>query len=232
MGRRYGAEKFIAYFQSFTNTYAPADRLRSLYEEALAVEGVAGLAIGTRPDCAGDDVLDLLQELNGKTWVMVEYGLQSAHNRTLSLINRGHTFAVFRDAVQRTRKRGIDVTVHVIIGLPGETKDDMLDTARILGTMDIQGLKIHLLYVVRGTRLNDMLDKGEYQCLSREQYIDIVGDFLALVSPDIIIHRLTGDPHREELVSPEWALEKNLNLNMLRRSLNERNIIQGCNYKL
>jgi len=226
--RRYRAEKFIAYFQSFTNTYAPVEKLRSLYEEALAAEDVVGLTVGTRPDCVGGDVLDLLEEMGRRSYVTVEYGLQSIHDRTLELINRGHDSAAFLDAVERTRSRNLDVTVHVIIGLPGESRDDMLATARALGGMDIQGIKIHLLYVVRGTKLHGMYERGEYRCLTRGEYVDIVCDFLALLPPGVVIHRLTGDPHREELVAPLWALEKWKNLEAIRKTLAERGIRQGC----
>ena len=225
--KRYKAKKFIAYFQSFSNTYAPVETLRSLYEEALAVDEIAGLAIGTRPDCVDDNVLGLLEELNKKTYVSVEYGLQSIHDRTLELINRGHTAADFSDAVNRTRARSIEVCAHVILGLPGENKDDMLTTARAVGRMDIQGIKIHLMYVIRGTKLHEMYEKGEYRCLGRDEYIDILCEFIALLPPGMIIHRLTGDPHREELAAPLWALEKNENLNMIWDTLKKRNLRQG-----
>ena len=228
--RRFGAEKFIAYFQSFSNTYAPLDTLRTLYEEALAAEDIVGLAIGTRPDCAGDDVLDLLAETAKRTYFLVEYGLQSIHDRTLRLINRGHTVGDFRDAVGRTRSRGIDVSVHVILGLPGESSDDMLETARALAGMDIQGIKIHLLYVIRGTELHRMYESGSYRCLTRDEYVDIVCDFLALLPPEVVIHRLTGDPHPDELAAPQWALEKTANLQAIRDALKEHNLWQGKLY--
>ena len=228
--RRYRAEKFIAYFQSFSNTYAPVDTLRAMYEEALALEDIVGLAIGTRPDCAGDDVLDLLAGLGGRTYLLVEYGLQSIHDRTLELINRGHTAGDFRDAVGRTRSRGIDVSVHVILGLPGEDRDDMLETARSLAGMDIQGIKIHLMYVIRGTELHRMFENGSYRCLTRDEYVDIVCDFLALLPSKIVIHRLTGDPHPDELTSPQWALEKTANLQAIREALRERDLWQGKFY--
>lgn len=224
---RYRADKFIAYFQSFSNTYAPVDRLRTMYEEALAADYIVGLAIGTRPDCAGDDVLDLLAALGRRTYMLVEYGLQSIHDRTLELINRGHTAGDFRDAVRRTRSRGLDVSVHVILGLPGEDREDMLETARALAGMDIQGIKIHLMYVIRGTELHRMYENGLYRCLTRDDYIDIVGDFLALLPPDIVIHRLTGDPHPDELVAPLWALEKSANLRAIREEMRDRNLWQG-----
>ena len=229
--KRYKAKKFITYFQSFSNTYAPVEKLRSLYEEALAVEDIVGLAIGTRPDCVDDAVLDLLSEINERAYLSIEYGLQSIHDRTLELINRGHTVETFLDAVSRTRKRNLDITVHVIIGLPGEDKNDMLATARKLGEIDIQGVKIHLLYVIRGSKLHSMYENGSYTCLTREEYVDIVCDFLALLPENIIIERLTGDPHRDELVAPLWALEKETNLKAIWETLRKRNLRQGKFFK-
>ena len=227
MRRRYGVEKYIVYFQSFSNTYAPVSRLERLYGEALAAEDIVGLAIGTRPDCVPEETLDLIGDLGRRTYISLEYGLQSAHDATLARINRGHGFVVFRDAVERTRRRNIDVTVHVILGLPGETKAEMFETARAIGSMGIRGVKIHLLYVVRGTRLHDMFAAGNYTCLTRDAYADIVADFLAILPPDMVIHRLTGDPHRDELVAPEWALDKEANLAAIRRAMEERSIVQG-----
>jgi radical SAM protein (TIGR01212 family) len=227
---RYRAKKFIAYFQSFSNTYGPLHHLRQLYLEALAVEDIVGLAIGTRPDCVSDDVLELLAEINQQTYLWVEYGLQSIHDRTLELINRGHTVAAFLDAVSRTRALGLEICVHIILGLPGESKQDMLDTARALSQLDIQGIKIHLLYVIRGTSLADMYQSGSYRCLSREEYGDIVCDFIALLPPHFVVHRLTGDPHPHELLAPEWALEKQNNIQTIRDSLENRDLWQGKHY--
>ena len=224
---RYKSCRFIAYFQSFTNTYAPVEQLRALYEEAIADPDIVGLTIGTRPDCVSDDVLDLLASLNRRVWVSIEYGLQSAHDRTLSLINRGHDAAAFYDAVARTRARGIDVTVHVILGLPGESRADMLDTARAVGALDIQGIKPHLLYVVRGTALHRMYERGEYRCLERDEYVDILCDFLGWMPPGAAVHRLTGDPHPEELVAPLWALEKNETIRLIRGRMEEKDVWQG-----
>ena len=229
--RRYKAEKFIAYFQSFSNTYAPVEKLRSLYDEALAVRDIVGLAIGTRPDCVDDAVLDLLTHFSARTYVSVEYGLQSIHNRTLERINRGHAFEAFRDAVEKTRARGIDVCVHVILGLPGEDRNDMLETAEALAVMDIQAVKIHLLYVVRGTRLQALYEAGTYRCLDREEYAQTVAAFLAVLPPGVIIHRLTGDPHPAELVAPLWALEKQANLQAVREELRSNDLWQGKHYK-
>jgi hypothetical protein len=230
--RRYGAAKFIAYFQSFTNTYAPAGKLEKLYREALSVPGIAGLEIGTRPDCLEESILELLSRLGEETYVCIEIGLQSAHDRTLRLINRGHDFLQFADAAARCRSRGLDVCVHVILGLPGESRKDMLATARILSGIDFQGIKIHLLYVVRDTPLHRLYAAGEYRCLEREEYFDLVGDFLSLLPPSIAIHRLTGDPHPAELVAPAWALEKQKNLNGIRESLREKQLWQGKYFRL
>jgi len=228
--QRYKAQKFIAYFQSFSNTYAPIGELRTLYEEALAVRDIVGLTIGTRPDCVEDPVLDLMAELSERTYIVMEYGLQSIHDRTLNLINRGHTFETFLDAVARTRARGLEICVHVILGLPREDKADMLETARALGQMDIQAIKIHLLYVIHNTPLHRLYQEGAYRCLSREAYVDLVCNFLSLLPPHVVIHRLTGDPHQAELVAPLWALEKQANLQAIREALQKRYIWQGKTY--
>lgn len=228
---RYKAKKFIAYFQSFSNTYAPVEKLRNLYEEALTVEDIIGLAIGTRPDCVDEAVLDLLTEMGKKTYVSMEYGLQTINDETLKLINRGHTVETFRDAVSRTRARGLEICVHVILGLPGEDKEDMLATAWALGKMDIQAVKIHFLYVIRNTVLHQLYERGSYQSLTREQYTDIVCDFLSLLPPHVIIHRLTGDPHPEELIAPLWSLEKESNLRAIHDTLRSRNLWQGKFFK-
>jgi len=230
LARRYKAKKFIAYFQSFSNTYGLPQDLQTLYQEALAVEDVVGLAIGTRPDCVPDCVLDMLSDLNQRTYLWMEYGLQSIHDRTLELINRGHKVAAFIDAVERSRQRNLQICVHVILGLPDEDKRDMLDTARALGKLDIQGVKIHLLYVIAGTALAELYLRGGYRCLSREEYVDIVCEFLSLLPPQVVIHRLTGDPHPEELLAPEWAREKQKNLQAIRDTLKRRDIWQGKNY--
>jgi hypothetical protein len=227
LARRYKAKKFIAYFQSFSNTYGSPQDLQALYQEALGVEDVVGLAIGTRPDCVPDSVLDMLSELNQRTYLWVEYGLQSIHDRTLGLINRGHDVAAFVDAVERSRRRNLDICVHVILGLPGENKTDMLATAKALGKLDIQGVKIHLLYVVEGTALAELYLGGNYRCLSREEYVDTVCEFLTLLPPQVVIHRLTGDPHPEELLAPTWALDKQANLQAIRDTLHSRDLWQG-----
>jgi radical SAM protein (TIGR01212 family) len=229
--KRYGAKKFIAYFQSFTNTYASQEKLKSLYDQALRHPGMVGLSVGTRPDCVEGDVLGLLSSYGKDYKVWIEYGLQSAHDTTLSMINRGHDVACFERSVVMADNRGLEVCAHVILGLPGETRDMMLETAGFLAGLPVKGVKIHLLYVVRGTRLATLYKKGAYRCLEREAYIDLVVDFIELLPPDMVIHRLTGDPAGEELVAPLWAQNKTENLIHIRRKLEGRDAWQGKNYR-
>ncbi|MGA1795208.1 MAG: TIGR01212 family radical SAM protein [bacterium] len=228
--KRFKAEKFLAYFQSFSNTYAPHERLEALYREALKPDDMVGLCIGTRPDCVPEDTLSMIQGFTGAYMVWLEYGLQSFHDRTLALINRGHTVDAFLDAVRRTRTRGINVCVHVILGLPGEDRGDMLETANRLSMLDIQGIKIHLLYVVKGTPLARLYERGEYTCLTREEYVDILVSFLARLRPDIVIQRLTGDPHPEELLAPSWALDKGKVLALIHDRMEQEDTWQGKNH--
>jgi radical SAM protein (TIGR01212 family) len=225
--RRYKAKKFIAYFQSYTNTYAPVPRLKQLYDEALDVDGMVGLFVGTRPDCINDEILDLLGSYQARSLVWVEYGLQSAHDATLARINRGHDFASFQGAVRAARKRGIRVCAHVILGLPGESKKQMIQTAEILSNMDINGVKIHLLYVIQNTVLHQWYEQGRYACLDQNEYVELVCRFLAHLRKDIIIQRLTGDPHPGELIAPGWAKDKTGTLNRIRNTLREKNLCQG-----
>jgi len=227
LAKRYKAHKFIAYFQSFSNTYAPVEKLRQLYEEALAVEDIVGLSIGTRPDCVDEAVLDLLAEYSKHHLIWVEYGLQSAHDDTLSRINRGHDFACFQQAVFATKNRGIKICAHVILGFPGEKKHHMLETANIIAAMGIDGIKIHLLYVIKGTALETLYLKGDYQCLEQIEYVNLVCDFLELLPEEMVIQRLTGDPHPSELVAPLWALRKNETLNLINTTLIKRDSCQG-----
>ncbi|MFZ7113366.1 MAG: TIGR01212 family radical SAM protein [Desulfatiglandales bacterium] len=225
--KRYGARKYIAYFQSFSNTYGPSDRLRDLYDQALKEPGVVGLSIGTRVDCIDPSILQMLQSYQKDYLVWLEYGLQSAHNETLVRINRGHDVACFERAVRLTADYGINVCAHVILGLPGEDRGMMLATARFLSDLPVQGIKIHLLYVVRGTVLGELYDRGAFRCLEREAYIDLVVDFLEILPPDMVIQRLTGDPPGGELVAPAWATHKLQNLNLIQSRLETRNTWQG-----
>ncbi|MDP2991781.1 MAG: TIGR01212 family radical SAM protein, partial [Deltaproteobacteria bacterium] len=216
-----------AYFQSFSNTYAPLPVLKQRYEEALFNEDIVGLAIGARPDCISDDILALLTSYQEKYLVWMEYGLQSAHDRTLEFINRGHTVADFLQAVDITKKAGLPVCVHIILGLPGETKEDMLETARLVAGLDIQGLKIHLLYVVKWSGMENLFKRGEYTPLTQQEYVDLVCAVLELIPPDVVIQRLTGDPRPEELVAPLWARDKMGTINAIKTALKERGGFQG-----
>lgn len=206
LSRRYGAKKFLAYFQSYTNTYAPVPHLRALWEEALACEGVAGLCVGTRPDCADEPVLGLMEEMAGRCHFWAEYGLQSACDETLARINRGHDSACFADAVKRTQGRGIRICGHVILGLPGETREQMMRTADFIAALDLDGVKLHLLYVVKGTPLEDLYLRGEYAPLGPEDYVPLVADFLERLPPSMVVQRLVSDPHPEELAGPAWLV--------------------------
>lgn len=225
--KRYRARRFIAYFQSFTNTYAPLPKLRALYAEALGVKDVVGLSIGTRPDCVSEPVLDLLQSYAAEHLIWIEYGLQSVHDRSLALINRGHDFHAFETAVAATRNRGIRICAHVILGLPQEGRKEMLQTARTISAMGIDGAKIHLLYVVKGTRLEEMYRGGRYRCLEQQEYVELVCEFLERLPGDMVIQRLTGDPHPDELAAPRWSLDKRRTLALIDEELTGRNTWQG-----
>jgi radical SAM protein (TIGR01212 family) len=227
LARRYGVSRFIAYFQSFSNTYAPAVRLRALYDEALAFPEVMGLSIGTRPDCLDDEVLDLLAGYARERLVWLELGLQSAQDETLRAINRGHDAACFSKAVERAASRGLEVVAHAILGLPGEGPREMAATAAYLARLPLQGVKIHLLYVVQGSGLARLYQQGAYPCLTEDEYVRLAVDFVELLPPGFVIHRLTGDPHRHELLAPEWCLDKSRVLSRIREEFARRGSCQG-----
>lgn len=227
MERRYGAKKFIAYFQSFTNTYAPVPQLKKLYDRALNYPDMVGLSVATRPDCVDKEILGLLSSYQERYLVWIEYGLQSSHDATLSRINRGHDVACFEHSVRMARSLGLNVCAHIILGLPGETRDMVLQTAMFLAGLPVDGVKIHLLYIVKETSLAAFYGKGEYRCLERDEYIDLVVDVLELLPPDMVIQRLTGDPIGVELVAPLWARDKSENLRLIRERLEERETWQG-----
>jgi len=225
--RRYGAKKFIAYFQSFTNTYAPVPTLKGLYDQALEHPGMVGLSVGTRPDCVNEEVLRFLSSYQRNYLVWIEYGLQSTHDSTLSGINRGHDAACFEKSTTMADDFGLNVCAHIILGLPGETREMMIETALFLAERPIKGVKIHLLYVVKDTPLAVLYERGAYRCLEREEYIELVADFLELLPPAMVIQRLTGDPIKTELVAPLWAKDKMENLNLIKQRLEERDTWQG-----
>jgi radical SAM protein (TIGR01212 family) len=227
---RYDVEKFIAYFQPATNTYAPVERLRPLYEQALAHESIVGLAIGTRPDCVPDDVLDLLDELAGRTWLSVEYGMQTMHDRSLQWMNRGHGHAATIDALERSRGRGFEICVHIMLGLPGETPEEMRATAREVARLPIDAVKIHNLYAVKRTPLAEQVERGEVSLLGRDAYIAVLVDFLELLPPTMVVERVSGDAPPDYFVGPTWCLDKPGVLRALNEELERRDTWQGKHY--
>src|SRR5574340_846064 len=206
--KRYGAEKFIAYFQSFTNTYANIETLRSCYEEALTDKDIVGISIGTRPDCITDNILNLINGYTEKYHVWIEYGLQSIHDVTLKRVNRGHDYKTFLDAINRTKKTCIRICVHVILGLPDETKEDMIETADAVARLGIQGIKLHHLYVAKNTALAEEYFQGKIQTLDMNTYIQLAADFLERIPSDVTVQRLVGDTHGSFLISPLWNASK------------------------
>lgn len=213
--------KYIAYFQAFTNTYAPVAQLRSLYEGAMLPEDVVGLSIGTRPDCLGDDVLSLLEELNRKKPIMVELGLQTVHPETVKYIRRGYENEVYFDAVKRLRKAGIHVVTHIIIGLPGETKEMAVETTRQAVSAGTDGVKFHLLHVLQNTDLAAEYATGKFRCLELEAYANILQACLSVLPPETVVHRITGDGAKKDLIAPLWSADKKRVLNYLNKVLQD-----------
>jgi radical SAM protein (TIGR01212 family) len=206
--RRYDCDHFTAYFQPATNTYAPVERLRRLYDEALAHPKIVALAIGTRPDCVHDEVLDLLQELATRTHLTVEYGLQTMHDRSLDWMNRGHHHAATVDAIERSRGRGFAIGVHIMLGLPGESRDDMLATAREVARLNVDLVKCHNLYVVKNTPLEEQLAQGQVRMLERDEYIGVLVDFLELLPGTVVVERISGEAPTNYFIAPMWCLDK------------------------
>lgn len=220
---------YIAYFQAGTNTYAPADKLKRLFDEALALPDVVGLSISTRPDCISDEIADMLAELSQKTYLTVELGLQSSKNETLLRINRGHTFEEFLEGYEKLASRGVKVCIHIINGLPGETKADMLETAERVASLSPYEIKIHLLHVISGTKTALEFAAGEFETMSFEDYVNIVCDQLELLPPETVVARLTGDGDRKTLVAPLWSCDKRRVLNEIDKELRRRDSQQGKN---
>jgi uncharacterized protein len=221
------AGKFIAYFQTFTNTYGDPDALKRLYDEALSQPDVVGLSVGTRPDCVPGETIKIFEEYARSRHIWLEFGLQSIHDRTLSLLNRGHDAAVFLDAVRRIAGRGIHLCIHIIVGLPGETRSDILETARALAGLPIQGIKIHSLLALKGTVLGDRYEKGEIALISRNEYIMTVCDILEILPPGLVIQRLTADGYKDIFLGPAWAVNKLDVLNGIDQELKRRQSWQG-----
>ena len=223
-------KKFIAYFQPFTNTYADVRYLRRIFTEAIAPDDIAALSVATRPDCLGDDVLDLLSELNCKKPVWVELGLQTIHSSTAEYIRRGYDLPVYDDAVKRLKGIGVQVITHIILGLPGESRDMMLSSVRYAGEKS-DGVKLQLLHVLRGTDLFTDYQNGVFETLSMEEYIDLICESLKILPPGVVVHRLTGDGDKRILEAPLWSADKKRVINALNKALRERNIFQGSEYE-
>lgn len=232
MQNKWKEGKYIAYFQSFSNTYGPIDKLRKIYYEAINLDkDIIGLNIGTRSDCFNDEVYKLLEELNQKTYLTIELGLQSMHDITLKSINRGHDLNNFVQTVKNLRKRNINVVVHIINGLPNENEEMMLETAKFLNTLDIQGVKIHMLYIVNNTPLARSFERKPFPLLSMKEYVNITVKQLRLLNKNIIIHRVTGDPDRQELIEPKWTLKKFIVSNEIDKLMRKNNFYQGDLYE-
>lgn len=229
--KKRGVAKFIAYFQAYTNTYAPVDYLRKIYTEAISHPDIVAVSIGTRPDCLDKDILQLLDELNQKKPVWVELGLQTIHETTAQYIRRGYPLSCFEKAVSELRKRNLDVIVHTILGLPGENRNDILSTIEYLNHQDIQGIKLQLLHVLKGTDLADDYLAGKFQVYTMEEYLDLVIDCLEHLNPEIVIHRLTGDGPKDLLIAPLWSSAKRTVLNTLHRECKLQHSFQGKKYK-
>ena len=227
MLKKWPKAKYIGYFQARTNTYAPVNELKKMYEKILNQENVIGLNIATRPDAISDECLDYLEELNKKTYLTIELGLQTTKEETTKLINRCHSLQCFEDMVKKLRERNIDVVVHIINGLPYETKKDMLNTVKYLNKLDIQGIKIHMLSITKDTPIEKMYQEEKFKLLSKEEYVDIVVDQLELLREEIVIHRITGDPKLDELIEPTWLTKKFCVLNDIDKGMVRRDTYQG-----
>lgn len=223
--------RFIAYFQAYTNTYGPVGYLRRIYEEALAQTCIAGISIATRPDCLSEDILALLADIKQKfpdKFIWIELGLQTIHEKTAAFIRRGYPLSCFDTAVRNLRKLEIPIIVHVIIGLPGENRTQLLQTIDYLNQASIWGIKLQLLHILKGTELGRLYEAGQVTTLSQEAYLDLLLDAIAHLSPDIVIHRVTGDGPKDLLLAPLWSLNKRGVLNSLHKELKQRGIVQGC----
>lgn len=221
-------EKYIAYFQSFTSTYAPIECLKSRYSEALVDDSVVGLAIATRPDCIDDEVCKAIKEVAGDRLVWVELGLQTANEDTAKIINRGYDNTIFEKAINLLKNNGIQVVVHLIAGLPNEGSQDFLDSVRYIADKDIDGIKFHSLYVEEGTALAKLYQSGSYAPISREEYVKSVCEAIAILPKRIVVHRVTGDGEKSKILAPLWTKDKKKNLNAITKYLVENNIVQGC----
>lgn len=227
MERKWPNSYYIGYFQANTNTYAPVEVLKEKYEQILNIPNVVGLNIATRSDAITDECLDYLTELNKKTNLTIELGLQSMHEKTLNLIKRGHDLKNFEECVKKLQARNIDVVVHIINGLPGETKEDMIETVKYLNSLKINGIKIHMLHIIKDTELEDIYNKTNFHVLTKDEYIDIVINQLEHLDKNIVIHRITGDPDPKDLIEPTWLIKKFCVLNDIDKEMKKRDTYQG-----
>ncbi|MEE8184311.1 MAG: TIGR01212 family radical SAM protein [Acidobacteriota bacterium] len=232
MRARFGARKFIAYFQAFTNTYAPLEVLRHLYDSAVDFPDVVGLSVGTRPDCVPEPVLDLLEEYRHRGYVQVELGLESVRDDSLRWMNRCHSVEEFRDAVRRTRNRGLEICTHLIFGLPREGHREAVQAADEINSLEVEGVKIHMLHVLRHSPLEKTYAAGRLSLLDRESYVSLVVDHLERLRPDVVIHRLTGEAPPHRLIAPHWCLDKNRVLEGIREEIRRRKTWQRKLYRL
>lgn len=223
-----GEGKYIAYFQSYTNTYAPVDYLRTLFERAIIHPDIVALSVGTRPDCLGDEVVALLKELNRQKPVWVELGLQTIHEKTAERIHRGYRLEVFEDAYRRLKEAGLTVVVHVILGLPGETKKEMLETVDYLGKIPVDGIKLQLLHILKGSQMAAEYEKNPFSLMELEEYLDLILTCVARLPQSVVIHRLSGDGAKALLIGPAWSANKKLVLNRMMQKFRENGIFQGC----
>jgi radical SAM protein (TIGR01212 family) len=231
MDKKWPNSKYIGYFQAHTNTYAPLDVLKEKYEEILKIPNVVGLNIATRCDAITSECLDYLEELSKKTYLTIELGLQTIHEKTSILINRCHTLECFTDMVKKLRDRNINVVVHIINGLPYETHDMMIDTVKYLSDLDIQGIKIHALSILKDTTLEKMFNETHFKVMKREEYIQTVCDQLEYLRENIVVHRITGDPKIDDLIKPNWLIKKVTIINDIDKEMKKRNSYQGIKYK-
>lgn len=231
MRRKYRAKWFIAYFQPFSNTFAPPEVLRAAYDEALAVEDVVGLAVGTRPDCITDAVFDLLAEYHAQTYFWLELGLQSSHDQSLDWMRRGHDYAAFLDCYRKAKARGLRVCVHLILGLPGESREQSLATADEMARLGVDGVKLHLLHVLEGTPLGELYKAGQVPMLEMQEYVELAVDFIERLPPETLIQRLTGDGPRDILLAPQWSMDKWEVLNAIDDELERRGTVQGAKFQ-
>lgn len=228
MHEKWKKGKYIAYFQARTNTYAPVEKLKEIYESVLKIENVVGINIATRADSITNECLDYLEELNNKTYLTIELGLQTIKKETTILINRCHTLQCFENMIKKLRARNINIVVHIINGLPYETKEDMLNTIKYLNKLDIQGIKIHMLSIIKDTQLQKLYEKEKFHILSKDEYIDIVINQLEYLRPEIVIHRITGDPDPKQLIEPTWLIKKFIVLNDIDKEMVKKDTYQGA----